>query len=215
LRASWRHSLACAAVAEELAAASSLDKDAAYTGALIHDIGRLALAVMQPDQYNQLFQSTKGTSEFVLQRERELFGVDHCDAGRLLTTAWNLPQLFIDVTSHHHDPTKEGHLDLAGLIGLGCRMADALGFEFVPNPECESYQMLVRQLPGPVGDRMPADPNEVASRITDKISCIESMRTSAPAASDATRNEQRQPPALTNLAHPSQNNSSPVPGRSH
>lgn len=98
LRASWRHSLACAAAAEELAAASSMDKDSAYTGALIHDIGRLALAVMQPDSYNQLFQNTTGTPESVLQKERESFGADHCEAGRLLTTSWNLPRC--SSTSH-------------------------------------------------------------------------------------------------------------------
>jgi putative nucleotidyltransferase with HDIG domain len=207
LRASWRHSLACAAVAEELAAASSMDKDSAYTGALIHDIGRLALAVMQPDSYNQLFQNTTGTPEFVLQKERELFGVDHCEAGRLLTTAWNLPQLFIDIASHHHDRPTEDHFDLIGLIGLGCRVADALGFEFVPNPECESYQMLISQLPDTMRQRMPADPNEIASRITDKISCIESMRTSSPARSDAGNNDQRKPPAVTNLGHPLQTSS--------
>jgi len=210
LRASWRHSLACAAVAEELAAASALDKDAAYTGALIHDIGRLALAVMQPDLYNQLFQNTKGTPETLLEKERELFGVDHCEAGRLLTTSWNLPQVFVEITSHHHDRAKEGGLDLAGLIGMGCKIADALGFEFVANPECESYQMLIRQLPEPIRDRMPADPNEIASHITDKISCIEAMR---PARSAET--EQRQSAAVGTLGSPLQADSSRAHSRPH
>jgi len=215
LRASWRHSLACAAVAEELAAASSIDKDSAYTGALIHDIGRLALAVMQPDAYNQLFQSTTGTSECVLQKERELLGVDHCEAGRLLTTAWSLPQVFIDITSHHHDRTKEGHLDLIGLISLGCRVADALGFEFVPNAECESYQLLISQLPDPVRQRMPADPNEIASHITDKVSCIESMRSSRSDRSDASKTEQKKSAAVASLGPPWQANSPHAHGGSH
>jgi len=207
LRASWRHSLACAAVAEELAAASSMDKDSAYTGALIHDIGRLALAVTQPDLYSQLFQDTTGTPESVLQKERELFGVDHCEAGRLLTTAWNLPQVFIDITSHHHVRTEQSQLDLIGLIGLACRVADSLGFEFVPHPECESYQMLVSQLPETVRQRMPADPNEIASRITDKIGCWESMRPSKSPRDNAGKDEQSKPPAVASLGHPLQTNS--------
>jgi len=214
LRASWRHSLACAAVVEELAVAAALDKDAAYTGALIHDIGRLALAVMQPDLYNQLFQSTKGSPETVLEKEQEAFGVNHCDAGRLLTTSWNLPEVFIDITSHHHDRAKEGRLDLVGLISLGCRIADGLGFEFVANPECESYQMLIRQLPDAVRDRMPADPNEIASRITDKISCIETMRSARPASATDQSNQGKSSSVIT-LGQTLQPNSSHAHGRPH
>jgi HD-like signal output (HDOD) protein len=214
LRASWRHSLACAAVAEDLAIASAMDKDSAYTAALIHDIGRLALAVMHPDSYNQLFQNTRGTPELVLEKERELFGVDHRDAGRLLTTSWNLPQMFVDVTSHHHDRPKDGHLDLSGLIAFACQVADSLGFEFVPNPECESYQMIIGQLPQPVRDRMPADPNEIAARITDKISCIESMRSSSPA-HDSRKADQEKAAVLANLGHSSPSHSTRALGRTH
>ena len=167
---------------------------------------------MQPDSYNQLFQNTRGTPESVLQKERELFGVDHCDAGRLLTTSWNLPQVFVDITSHHHDRPKEGHVDLVGLISLGCRVADTMGFEFVPNPECESYQLLISQLPDPVRQRMPADPNELASRITDKVSCIESMRTASPSASQG---EQHKTPPVGSLGQTAPANSPHAQGRSH
>jgi len=214
LRASWRHSLACAAVAEDLALACAMDKDAAYTAALIHDIGRLALAVMHPDSYNQLFQTTKGTPEYVLQKERELFGVDHCEAGRLLTGSWNLPQVFVDVTSHHHKRPNNAHLDLTDVIGVGCRVADSLGFEFVANPECESYQMIIGQLPEGVRERMPADPNEIASRITDKISCIESMRSSSPAR-DSRKDDREKAAVLANLGHPSPIHSGQAHGRTH
>ena len=215
LRASWRHSLACAAVAEDLAAASSLDKDSAYTGALLHDIGRLALAVMHPDPYSQLFQGMTGTADVVLQRERELFGVDHCEAGRLLTASWGLPQVFIDITSHHHDQSQPARSDLVGLIGIGCRMADALGFEFVPNPACESYQLLISQLPAAVREHMPVDPNEIASRITDKISCIESMHSSTPANAHPAQWNRSNPPIVANVGQRVSTTSPSAHGRPH
>ena len=213
LRASWRHSLACAAVAEDLAAASLLDKDSAYTGALLHDIGRLALAVMQPDLYSQLFHGMTGTAEAVLQKERELFGVDHCEAGRLLTSSWGLPQIFIDITSHHHDQSQPARSDLAGLISMACRMADALGFEFAPNPGCESYQLLISQLPGAVREQMPVDPNEIASRITDKISCVESMHSSSPAHSD--QGNRSNPPVVVDVGQHLSTTSPSAHGRPH
>jgi HD-like signal output (HDOD) protein len=49
LRAIWRHNLACGLVAEHqhLAASGLMDKDAAYTAGVMHDIGRLPLVVIR------------------------------------------------------------------------------------------------------------------------------------------------------------------------
>lgn len=98
------------------------------------------------------------------------------------------------------------------MIGLGCRVADSLGFEFVPNPECESYQLLLGLLPDPVRQRMPVDPNELASRITDKVSCIESMRPPSPVAA---RGDQRKTPPVRSLGQPLQTDSAHAHRGSH
>jgi HD-like signal output (HDOD) protein len=45
LQRCWRHTLACALLAEEVARACSLPADQAYTAGLLHDIGRLGLLV--------------------------------------------------------------------------------------------------------------------------------------------------------------------------
>src|SRR6202167_2178239 len=44
IRNVWRHNLACALIARQLALACFMDKDAAYPSGVLHDIGRLALA---------------------------------------------------------------------------------------------------------------------------------------------------------------------------
>ena len=46
IKACWRHSLACAMIAGELARGSEVKEDVAFTAGVIHDIGRLALAVV-------------------------------------------------------------------------------------------------------------------------------------------------------------------------
>src|ERR1035441_8773612 len=51
MRAIWHHNLACGLIATQLAAAGHLDKDTAYTAGVMHDIGRLALAVIRPREY--------------------------------------------------------------------------------------------------------------------------------------------------------------------
>jgi hypothetical protein len=48
------------------------------------------------------------------QSERELCGIDHCQAGRSLVTAWNLPEAFLEITACHHEPKRTaGHRSLA------------------------------------------------------------------------------------------------------
>lgn len=81
IRNVWRHNLACAVIAEQLAAAGFMDKDTAYTAGVLHDIGRLALAVIRPTEYAALLETHQGTGASILEEEHFLFGCDHCEAG--------------------------------------------------------------------------------------------------------------------------------------
>src|SRR5208283_4361406 len=94
MRDMWRHNLACALIAGELASAGFMDKDIAYTSGILHDIGRFALAVIRPEEYAALLSGHCGSSASILERERELLGWDHCDAGRHLVVDWKLPSDF-------------------------------------------------------------------------------------------------------------------------
>lgn len=178
LRASWRHSLACAMVAEELGKVISrdIDKDAAYTNGLIHDIGRLGLAVMQPELYIPLVQRIHNGSASLLQSERELFGVDHCEAGRLMVTSWSLPNEFIDIVARHHEARTVEAFDPLALVSLSCRMSDALGFDFAPCADCHSYEDLLRELPAQARTQMTQHPEELTARIEEKIAAIEAVQ---------------------------------------
>lgn len=178
LRASWRHSLACAMVAEELVKVISkdIDKDAAYTNGLIHDIGRLGLAVMQPELYIPLVQRIQNTSSALLDAERELFGVDHCEAGRLIVTSWGLPEEFIDIAARHHEARAVKAFDPLALVSLSCRMTDTLGFDFAPCADCASYDDLLRELPEQARAKLSKRPDELTARIEEKIACIEAVQ---------------------------------------
>ena len=51
IRSCWRHSVACAIIAERSAKWSFLDNDFAYTAGIMHDIGRVALGTFMPEAY--------------------------------------------------------------------------------------------------------------------------------------------------------------------
>ena len=173
LLACWRHSLACALVAEELAVGNFMDKDSVYTAGLIHDIGRLALAVIQPAQYAHFLAGTDACPCDVLKQERELFGIDHCQAGRWLVEAWKLPASFADVTAHHHGKPKNGESDVVGLVRHACRLADTLGFAAARSMEAQSYQELLEGLSARERRQLPLDQEALALRIATKINAME------------------------------------------
>lgn len=175
LRACWRHSLACALIAEELAGLCRIDKDVVYTAALIHDIGRLGLSVVRPDLYGTLLPQNFADAATVMRSERELFGMDHCEAGGQLLTDWGLPQELIDAArSHHHEGQRE-RLDFLELVHLSCRVADLAGFEFVHCTEPVDYNALVGRLAERSGGCIPPKITELSSRIARKMDYIESQ----------------------------------------
>jgi HD-like signal output (HDOD) protein len=173
LLACWRHSLACALVSEELAKASLIEKDFAYTAGLLHDVGRLALGMIKPIEYANLLASSEEQPFDVLERERELFGMDHCLAGRWLTQAWKLPKIFADVTAHHHDNPETGKFDMVALIHRSCQMADALGFEAVRPQHPLTFSEILLALPVRERGRFQPDPEQLALKVAMKITAVE------------------------------------------
>jgi putative nucleotidyltransferase with HDIG domain len=174
LRAIWRHSLACALVAEQLADPVSLNKEAAYTAGVLHDIGRLALAVMRPEHYAKLLMTHRGSSNSFLQSERELFGMDHCEAGKRLLSSWKLPRGFEAIVANHHaQRQRTDKWDSPALINVSCRLADAIGFAVSPGCDVTPYAEVVAELPEPESKRFATAKDTLAFEVSSKINAVE------------------------------------------
>ncbi len=176
LRAIWRHNLACALVAEQLALAGLMDKETAYTAGVMHDIGRLALAVIRPKEYATLLETHRGSAASLLLCERDMFGFDHCEAGRHLIADWKLPCDFEAIVSRHHSARqKDGPWQMADLINVSCRMADTVGFAAFPGCEVTAYPDLLGELPARERGFFPADAEKLAFAVGSKINAVESV----------------------------------------
>lgn len=176
LRAIWRHSLACALVAQQLAHAGSMDKHTAYTAGILHDIGRLALAAISPKEYAALLETHSGSAASALQAERELFGLDHCEAGRRLVEDWKLPSNFENIVSDHHSPRQKGDpWHLPGLVNLSCRMADSAGFAVFRGCDVTPYPDLLGELPDSERKTFCANVDLLTFEISSKINGVESV----------------------------------------
>lgn len=98
----------------------------AFTAALLRDCGKLAMGhLIGPDQVlADLADSPPGRSR--LDRERELYGFDHTQAGEALARLWELPEPIPSCILHHHGP-PEGSSALEDVVYAGDVVAAHLG----------------------------------------------------------------------------------------
>ncbi len=176
MRNLWRHNLACAIIAERIAGSGSFDKDIAYTAGILHDIGRMALAVIQPKGYAALLEKHRGAAASMLEAERELFGWDHCEIGRQLIGDWKLPENFETVVADHHlERRTNGEWDLGEVVKVSCAMASAVGFTAFPGCETANYTELLDALPAQERTMFHPGAETLKSELAKSIHAIESV----------------------------------------
>jgi len=176
MRNLWRHNLACAMIAERIASAGSIDKDTAYTAGILHDVGRVALAVIQPRGYAALLDKHHGPAASMLLAEREMFGLDHCQAGRQLIADWKLPKSFETVVADHHSELRsDSSWNLVALVRVSCAMASAIGFAPFPGCAAAKYSELFRELPEREQNLFHPDTETLTGEIARSIDAIESF----------------------------------------
>jgi putative nucleotidyltransferase with HDIG domain len=176
LRRCWTHSLACGMLSQELAAACFMKSDEAYTAGLLHDLGRLGLLAAYPVEYANLLNVAVDNSFDVLECERDLFDVDHCQAGAWLAEQWKLPPELVAIAAHHHDNPPPGapnqKLDLLTLVRLACRMADALDFAVISARQTSTVEEILERLPQPAKLRFPKDIESLKTKVDDRIQAL-------------------------------------------
>lgn len=172
----WSHSLACGMFSQELATACFMKSDEAYTAGLLHDIGRLGLLAAYPAEYANVLDVAVEHSFDVLHCERELFDIDHCEAGAWLAEQWKLPRELGLIAAHHHedpssvDPGKK--TDLLNIVRLGCRLADALDFSVVKTREPGDLGQILGYLPEAARLRFPKDIEALKTKVAERIEAL-------------------------------------------
>lgn len=114
----WNHSLDVAQTAELLAQHCSLNVDPsrAFLAGLVHDIGRLAFAMM-PVAFQERFQRLTHGGCPVVQVEMCLSGRNHGEVGAETLTQWKFPLEVIEAIRWHHRPERSA-LPLTSVLYL-------------------------------------------------------------------------------------------------
>jgi len=169
LRRCWEHTVATAILADQIAQGYGAFTESAYAAGIMHDIGRLGLLVAYPKEYEQIIHEAASQCLDLLDFERERFGVDHAEAGRLLAERWGLPHEFLVVVGRHHDPREGSELDLLGIIHVACRLADCLGYEMTRPLVPLEIEAVLADLPPQARTRVHGDPEELRAMVESRI----------------------------------------------
>ena len=168
LRACWQNSLACALLSERLARACKMDTDFAYVAGLLRDIGRLALLVKFPESYANLLAVSGEQSYDLMATERDLFDVDHCQAGAWLMGRMPFPPELGEIVAHQHDvPT--GAFRMLHIVRIADMLADTLGFPVLASVAYPSFEQIIEELPEPSRLRFTQNPDDVKNEIGARI----------------------------------------------
>jgi HD-like signal output (HDOD) protein len=98
-----------------------------FAAGLVHDFGRLLLAVVAQDKFCAADPLHFDESPEILTSERRILGTDHCEVGTWYAELSKLPSEFVEVIRYHHNPAAcTKHHQLVALVAIADHMANYL-----------------------------------------------------------------------------------------
>jgi HD-like signal output (HDOD) protein len=108
-----KHGLAVAMLADAISQEAPLNyPEGAFVAGLLHDLGKLMIAVCMPREYDAIERLMIQTERPLVECEMEVMGVTHAEMSGECLQAWNLPVAIEAAARYHHtpelDPTPGG-----------------------------------------------------------------------------------------------------------
>ena len=127
----WWHATDVAAACELIARRLGFwSAEEAFVAGLLHDVGHLAMLMLQPDRFRSVL--TSGIADpSPLSHERTQFGVDHAEAGFRILARWQLPEQLCQVLQRHHVTdvnVTDGQDHLLAIVVFADILAHVAGF---------------------------------------------------------------------------------------
>lgn len=143
----WMHNLGVAfamlPVVRAMPAKSRPQDDMIFLAGMLHDIGYLALAHLDPKRSDDLHtRLVIEENRPAIEVERELLDVTHDELGAELAKHWNLPEEIVAVIRYHHTPdvpAAEPGQPLVRIVNIAERLIPSFGLrEFVGHTIADS-----------------------------------------------------------------------------
>ena len=132
------HSAAVALMAEILAEhVPAANGEAAFIAALLHDVGKFAIAVNLAREYELIAELSSSSGRPIDECEREVLGFDHAELSGMMLARWQLPPYLQQAVFYHHRPAEsaeasDGSVKLSQLLECADRFVRYLGIAVEP-----------------------------------------------------------------------------------
>ena len=110
IKAFWSHSVAVAMTSKYLAGETRLlAPEDAFTGGLLHDIGKVVLALYFQELFRKVWSSARENKLSFYDAENREIPMTHVQIGAHLAKKWQLPQGLVDTIQYHHEVSKNAN----------------------------------------------------------------------------------------------------------
>jgi HD-like signal output (HDOD) protein len=86
------------------------------TAGLIHDIGRLVMIIAGDRGFINLIGTTVDKLDTILQNEKEVLGMNHCEVGMFVCRKWNFSDVLHQGILRHHTPLVGDDFNFVGSV---------------------------------------------------------------------------------------------------
>lgn len=121
-----KHSIAVAICARALAPRIGCDGNTAFAAGLLHDVGRLVLAVRYSRQMAEVLRYQQHLDCYLWEAEQQVLGIDHGRVGQLVAERWNFPESLCVAIQGHHDPEFIEPTPLVCVVHIADAMVHAI-----------------------------------------------------------------------------------------
>jgi eukaryotic-like serine/threonine-protein kinase len=111
------------------------DDDQLFLAGMLHDIGYLALAYLDPLRSDELHTALAASPTIpALKIERAMLDICHDELGAELAQQWNLPEEIVAILRYHHNPDAAPDQPLVRMLYLAEKILPSLGMAEYVNP---------------------------------------------------------------------------------
>ncbi len=145
-----------------------IEHPSARAAGLVHNLGLLLLADQMPDEVDQAIKLiTKDENMQLGEALLYILGFDHCDAGRELGVAWEMPELLVNALDYRLDEeNQDDAADIAILVDITVSMLRSLQHSrpwAIPQAQLERLQI------------SQADASEVFERLSSQLPEVQEL----------------------------------------
>jgi len=122
----WQQSMVCAGVARQMGKRQGVNREFAYSAGLMHRVGVVLIHQAWPEAARQLYSVEALTELALLENERELLGLTHCEVSAELALRWNFPPTIQNALRWCVEPLAEDAGPLAAIVYLSDSITQGL-----------------------------------------------------------------------------------------